>query len=134
MGEREYRIADDELDQPIALLWVERRNRGVGHPNGLPGFPDPRLKLVICGKRGSRCGGQACAEEDGWRDRPDRPDHLAGRVEHEAARPMRSSAGSSGFPSGTPPPCPVGPGVGSMFAKLYATFNPKVAFEPAHLT
>src|SRR3954462_8751729 len=29
MGERDQPIADDELDQLLALLWVERRNRGV---------------------------------------------------------------------------------------------------------
>src|SRR5829696_2005946 len=62
MGEREQRIADDELDELVALLWVESRNRCVGHRKRLAGFPDPRLELVVCGKRVNRCGGQACAE------------------------------------------------------------------------
>ena len=32
----------------VALLWIERRNRCVGHRERLPGFPDPRLELVVC--------------------------------------------------------------------------------------
>src|SRR5689334_9121988 len=64
MGEREQGIADDELDELVALLGVKSSNRGVGHRERLAGLSDPRLELVVCGKRVSRCGGQACAEED----------------------------------------------------------------------
>src|SRR5829696_473258 len=72
MGEREQGIANDEPDELVALLGVESRNRGVGHPKRLAGLSDPRLELVVCGKRVSRSGDQACAEKDGSHNRPDR--------------------------------------------------------------